>query len=150
AKRRQWREFNHSIEILNRAGKTSLQRLEPNQLTEVMEQYRNLACDLARARSMGQSSAIVRHLNGMAVLAHNFLYGHVLNISPAARLPWVQRFPIAVRCHMTAVGLSALLLFGSAAISYVAVQTHPELAYDLVSGGFLDFQPARQDSLHEF
>jgi uncharacterized membrane protein SpoIIM required for sporulation len=50
---------------------------------------------------------------------------------------------------MGAVMLSAALMFGPAVITYVAVQIHPELGYDLVSNGFLDFEPARQDTLHD-
>jgi uncharacterized membrane protein SpoIIM required for sporulation len=63
-------------------------------------------------------------------------------------MPWARRFPIAVRTHLTAVGISALLLFGPAVASFVAVQIHPELGYDLVPNAFFDFQPARQESLH--
>lgn len=149
AKRRQWREFSSRIERFEKSGRRSLWRLAPNELTGLIEEYRNLTCDLARARSMGRSSAMVRHLNAIAVRAHSVLYRRILNLDRVSQTPWVQRFPIAVRNHLIAVGVSALMLFGSAAVSFVAVQTSPELAYDLVPGGFLDFQPARRESLHD-
>jgi uncharacterized membrane protein SpoIIM required for sporulation/uncharacterized RDD family membrane protein YckC len=149
AKRRQWREFNHRIDRFERAGKRSLWRLAPHELTGVMEDYRNLACDLARARSMGRNSAVVRHLNGIAVRAHGLLYGRMLDLGPQEKVALVKRFPLAVRRHLTAVGISAVFLFAPAVISYIAVQTHPELGYDLVPTGFLDFQPARRESLHD-
>jgi uncharacterized membrane protein SpoIIM required for sporulation/uncharacterized RDD family membrane protein YckC len=149
AKRRQWREFSHRIERFEKSGRRSLWRLAPDELTGMMENYRTLACDLARARSMGRNAAVVRHLNGIAVRAHSVLYRRLLNPNSAERRPWAQRFPIAVRSHLTAVGLSGLMLFGSAFVSFIAVQTHPELGYDLVPMGFLDFQPARQESLHD-
>src|SRR5881296_2066143 len=120
AKRRQWQKFNGKMTDFAKAGRRGLRRLGPDDLSEVMEEYRRLACDLARARSMGQSSAVVRHLNN-----------------------------IAVRAHLAAVVVSAALLFAPAVISYVAVQLHPALGYDLVAGGFLDFEPARPESLHE-
>lgn len=149
AKRRQWREFNHRIDRFERAGKRSLWRLAPHELTGLMEDYRNLACDLARARSMGRNSAVVRHLNGIAVRAHGLLYGRILDLEPQEKVLLVKRFPLAVRRHLMAVGISALFLFAPAVISYIAVQTHPELGYDLVPTGFLDFQPARRESLHD-
>jgi uncharacterized membrane protein SpoIIM required for sporulation/uncharacterized RDD family membrane protein YckC len=149
AKRRQWREFNHRIDRFERAGKRSLWRLAPHELTGLMEDYRNLACDLARARSMGRNSAVVRHLNGIAVRAHGLLYGRMLDLAPQEKVALVKRFPLAVRRHLMAVGISAVFLFAPAVISYIAVQTHPELGYDLVPTGFLDFQPARRESLHD-
>ena len=149
AKRRQWREFSHKIAAFEKAGRRGLRRLNPEELTELMDDYRRLVCDLARSRSMGQDSAVVRHLNDIAVRAHNVLYGHVRHTDHMSGVPWVSRFPIAVRDHAAAVAVSACLLFGPAAISYLAVQLHPELGYDLVSGGFLDFEPARRESLHD-
>src|SRR5262249_23747564 len=65
------------------------------------------------------------------------------------RVYWTSLFPIAVRSHLSAVAVSAALLFGPSVISYFAVQLHPELGYDLVSDGFIDFEPSRQDSLHD-
>jgi len=149
AKRRQWREFSHRIERFERAGKRSLWHLAPKELTGLMEDYRNLACDLARARSMGRNSAVVRHLNGIAVRAHGVLYGRILNLESQEKIAWVKRFPIAVRRHLMAVAISALFLFAPAVVSYIAVQTHPELGYDMVPTGFLDFQPARRESMHD-
>jgi len=149
AKRRQWQTFDGKMTDFAKAGRRGLRRLGPDDLSEVMEEYRRLACDLARARSMGQSSAVVRHLNNIAVRAHNVLYGHIRSTERMSGIPWVKRFPIAVRAHLAAVVVSAALLFGPAVISYVAVQLHPALGYDLVAGGFLDFEPARPESLHE-
>ena len=149
AKRRQWREFNQRIERFEQTRRRGLWRLAPEELTGILEDYRVLACDLARARSMGRNSGVVRHLNAIAVRAHSVLYRRLLDTSSSAKGSWVNLFPIAVRRHLSAIGLSALLLFGPAVISFVAVQLHPELGYDLVPAGFLDFQPARQQSLHD-
>jgi uncharacterized membrane protein SpoIIM required for sporulation/uncharacterized RDD family membrane protein YckC len=149
-KRRQWREFDHKIAAFQKAGPRGLRRLRPDELTGVLVDYRRLVCDLARARSMGQDSAVVRRLNNIAVRAHNVLYGDVHQDDSASRIPWIARFPLAVRSHMSAVLLAAALMFGPAVITYVAVQIHPELGYDLVPDAFLDFEPARKDTLHEF
>jgi len=148
-KRRQWREFNSRIGRFEKSGRRSLWRLPPDELTRIMEDYRNLGCDLARARSMGRSSAVVRHLNGIAVRAHGVLYRRILGSDREANKSWAKLFPITVRRHLGPVGLSALLLFGSSFVSFTVVQLHPELGYDLVPTGFLDFQPARRESLHD-
>jgi uncharacterized membrane protein SpoIIM required for sporulation len=149
AKRRQWRQFNHLIERFEQAGKRSLWRLNPFELTKVIEDYRALGCDLARSRTMGRNSAVARHLNNIAVRAHGILYGTLIDVTPRRRTAWLKSFPIAVRSHMAAVGLSALLLFGPSVISFLAVQIRPEIAYDLVPPGFLDFQPQRRESMHD-
>jgi uncharacterized membrane protein SpoIIM required for sporulation/uncharacterized RDD family membrane protein YckC len=148
AKRRQWREFNHIVEELGRRREQRLQRLSPDELSGVIEQYRMLGGDLSRARSMGRNSAVVRHLNNLAIRAHGVLYRRILTAGPEAKTRWVTKFPVAVRQHLAAVGFSALLLFGPACVSFLAVQIHPELSYDMVPTGFLDFQPARRESLH--
>jgi uncharacterized membrane protein SpoIIM required for sporulation len=49
---------------------------------------------------------------------------------------------------MTAVAFSAVMMFTPSVITYLAVQLHPDLGYDLVPSGFLDFEPARDVSLH--
>jgi uncharacterized membrane protein SpoIIM required for sporulation/uncharacterized RDD family membrane protein YckC len=148
AKRRQWREFNQLIERFEHTGRRSLWRLRPDELVRIIEEYRTLNCDLARARSMGRGSAVVRHLNNIAIRAHGILYRGTLETKRAAKGAWLKSFPREVRSHLAAVGLSALLLFGPAVVSYFAVQIHPELGYDMVPAGFLDFQPARRESLH--
>jgi uncharacterized membrane protein SpoIIM required for sporulation/uncharacterized RDD family membrane protein YckC len=149
AKRREWREFKNRIEQLEHAGNSRLSRLHADELAGIMDDYRKLACDLARARSMGRHSSVVRHLNALTVRAHNVLYRRLLAEDQPASMPWAKRFPLAVRAHLGAVGVSALLLFGPAVASFVAVQIRPELGYDLVPSAFFDFQPARAESLHD-
>src|SRR5262249_44248043 len=129
AKRRQWREFSHKIKRFEKLGKSGLWQIAPDQIISVLEDYRNLSFDLARARSMGRSSAMVRHLNGIAVRAHSVLYRRILDWDRPSGISWVKRFPMAVRSHLPAVGFSALLLFGPAVVSFIAVQIHQELGY---------------------
>ena len=150
SKRQEWTQFEGVITGLRKARKDGLRRLGPDQLAEVIRGYRSLTCDLGRARTIARNSAMVERLNQIAVQAHNVMYGHIRtrNRRPQGS-HWATRFPLAARSHWRAVGLSALLLFGPAAIAYVAVQLHPELGYDLVGPGFLDFEPAREDSLND-
>jgi uncharacterized membrane protein SpoIIM required for sporulation len=47
------------------------------------------------------------------------------------------------------VALSALMFFGSALASFVAVQLDPALGYDLLTDEFIDFDPATAENLHD-
>ena len=67
AKRRQWREFNDRIGRFELTGRRSLWRLAPDELTGLMEDYRNLACDLSRARSMGLLLCTSRALGAITI-----------------------------------------------------------------------------------
>ncbi len=150
AKRQEWNRFAELVTALRRRGRSGLRYLGPDPLAEILRGYRSLTCDLGRARTIARNSVMVERLNQMAVQAHNVLYGRSRIRRGASAGPhWALRFPLAVRRHLTAVGLSAALFFGPAAIAYLAVQLQPEVGYDLVGPGFLDFDPAREDSLHD-
>ena len=150
AKRKQWREFEKEISTLHKYGKSGLRRLRPDHLVELIGGYHRLAGDLARARAIGRDSALVRRLNDIAIRAHNILYGHIKTAKPGSEVYWGYRFPIAVRRHLPAMVMSGILLFLPAVVSFTAVQLHPEFAFDMVPDGFMDFEPARQESLHNF
>lgn len=147
-KRRQWTDLDRQITDLQRTGRGGLRRLTADQLTALIGAYRALGCDLARSRSLGRHSVLAERLNMVAVRAHNVLYGHLKPSRAGSGHDWIFAFPRTVRRHLAGVAVSAFLLFGPAAISYVAVQLHPDLGYDLVPEGFRDFEPAREDSLH--
>jgi uncharacterized membrane protein SpoIIM required for sporulation/uncharacterized RDD family membrane protein YckC len=150
AKRRQWREFEKEVSDLLRYGKDGLRRLRPDNMVQLLEGYHRLAGDLARARAIGRNSSLVRYLNDIAIRAHNILYGHIQLAKPGSEVYWGYRFPIAVRRHLPAMIVSAFLLFLPAFVSFAAVQFYPEFGYDLVPDTFLNFEPARQESLHAF
>lgn len=150
AKRKQWREFEKEISDLHRYGKDGLRRLRADHLVAMVEGYHRLAGDLARARAIGRNSALVRHLNDIAIRAHNILYGHIKTAKPGSEVYWGYRFPIAVRRHIVAMVVSAALIFLPAFVSFAAVQFRPDVGYDLVPDAWLEFEPARAESLHSF
>ena len=149
-KGRHWTKFSQRAAFLLKRGRRALRSLTSRQLTGLIQDYRRIVADLARARSLGADQATRAELNRMAVAGHNLLYGQVRPPSvKGSGVPWWAHFPMAVRRHWGPVGLSALLFFGPALISYFAVQWHPELGYELVSEGFLEFEPAREENLHD-
>ncbi len=149
AKRRQWMDFEQRIVTIGSRGKRGLRSLEPAALRSLIHDYHRLGCDLARARSIAPGSTMERRLNQIAARAHHVIYGHIRPAAHGPRVHWATRFPLAVRSHLPAVALSVLLFFGPAVVSYIAVQLHPEYGYDLVGPAFLDFEPAREESLHD-
>lgn len=144
----QWTRFYRSVQLLLRAGPRALRRLNAAELARLIDDYQGLTADLARARSFGAARETVDQLNRVAVAGHNLLYGQIRLREAGAPAHWFGRFARSVRAHAWAVALSATLFFGSAAVSFVAVQLYPHLGYDLLDDGFLDFDPVSEENLH--
>ncbi len=150
-KRAQWKRFSKQVHSMLRRGPRALRALAPQSLDQLIVRYRRVTADLARAHSLGAEPEVVRELNRMAVAGHNLLYGHIKRRRPqSSGGGWFSAIARAVRSRMGAVALSAAFLFIPAVIGYFAVQLNPDLAYELVGDGFLDFQPATAESLHNF
>ena len=150
AKARAWERFAVLTDRLLRRGRRAARKLSPQELREILVGYRGITTDLARAQSMGADPGTVQRLNRLAIGGHVLIYGHA---RPARReRGWrlIWSFPRAVRENIWAVALSALLVFGPAVISGIAVQVDPSVAYDLVGPDFYDFQPASGSSIHSF
>ncbi|HSR53717.1 MAG TPA: stage II sporulation protein M [Acidobacteriota bacterium] len=150
-KRMQWLRFSRQAKALLKSGKPALRRLPPEQIEQLSRDYRRINADLARARSMGGDSEAVLELNRIAMAGHLLFYGYARpgeKTRPSAS--WLTAFPKAFRRSLGPVGLSAFFLFVPALITAFAVMWNPSLGYDLVPVGFLDFEPARQDTMHEF
>ena len=144
----QWTGFYRRAQAILRAGPRGLKKLNGAEITRLIDDYQALTADLARARSLGAARETVDQLNRIAVAGHNLLYGQIRRLKSAAAARGFANFAGAVRRHAWAVALSAVMFFGSAVVSFVAVQLHPSLAYDLLADEFLDFDPASPDNLH--
>ena len=145
----QWTGFHQRAETLLRAGPRALRRLRPDEITRLMDDYQALTADLARARSLGAARETVDQLNRIALAGHNLLYGRIRLREAGDSAPVFGSFAAAVRRHAWAVALSALMFFGSALASFVAVQLDPALGYDLLADEFIDFDPATPENLHD-
>src|SRR5581483_4558848 len=87
--------------------------------------------------------------NRIAVAGHNLLYGRIRRREAGTGAPVFGAFAAAVRRHAWAAALSALMFFGSALATFVAVQIEPALGYDLLADEFIDFDPATPENLHD-
>ncbi len=144
----QWTRFYQRAQTLLRGGPRALRRLSGSDLTRLIDDYQALTADLARARSLGAARETVDQLNRIAVAGHNLLYGQIRLGERAGRSYAFGSFARAVRQYSWAVALSAIIFFGSAVVSFVAVQLYPALGYDLLAEEFLDFDPASSENLH--
>ncbi|MGE5219355.1 MAG: stage II sporulation protein M [Chloroflexota bacterium] len=148
SKLEQWTRFYQRAQTLLRAGPRALRRLSGAELTRLIDDYQALTADLARARSLGAARETVDQLNRITVAGHNLLYGQIRSHQGTGSGYGVAGFARAVRRHAGAVALSALMFFGPALVSFVAVEFYPSLAYDLLADEFLDFDPATPENLH--
>lgn len=142
----QWTGFYRRAQALLRSRR-ALRRLSGPELERLIDDYQSLTADLARARSLGAARETIDQLNRIAVAGHNLLYGQIRPRHAAASYR-IGSFARMVRKYARAVALSATVFFGSALVCFLAVQLHPNLAYDLLSDDFLDFDPASKDNLH--
>jgi uncharacterized membrane protein SpoIIM required for sporulation len=144
----QWTQFYRRAQRILQAGPRGLRKLTGAELTRLIDDYQALTADLARARSLGAARETVDQLNRIAVAGHNLIYGQIRLREGGATSRGFASFAAVVRRHAWAVALAALMFFGSAVISFVAVELNPSLGYDLLSDEFLDFDPASPDNLH--
>ena len=147
-KLKQWSDLESRIEQLQRGGRKGLKALTDHELSRLIDRYQTLTADLARARSLEAPRSIVDRLNRIAVAGHIALYGQSKTARKENQGHWFGGIARAVRGSLWAVGLSAALFFGSGVLTYFAVQASPTLGFDLVPDGFIEFDPAREDNLH--
>ncbi len=150
-KREHWKQFGTRVGLLLRRGRGALRGLSPAALSQLLDDYRRVTADLARARSLGADPLSVDQVNRLAVQGHNLIYGNSPARSAAAPAGshWLTAFARTFRRHPAAFAVSALLFALPAVVGYVGVQRDLELGYELVPAGFLEFSAAREDSLHD-
>ena len=147
-----WKAFAGKITALLANGKAATKRLTAEEIGELYAGYQRLITDLARAVSLDADPVTRTRLNRIAVAGHNLLYGFY-RPQGEKRKGSVGRaltaFARTVREHAWAMALSTGLFAAATLVSYFAVLFYPEFGYDLVSEGFLNFEPASDENLHD-
>ncbi len=120
-----WDRLGASVEEARRTGVT---RLGAPALRQLYEDYRHTAADLAYAQTHFPGSRVEHYLNQLVGQAHAELYGS----SPQRMRGFLHfiavGYPVLVRTYWRPVLLSAVLLFGAAALGYLIVYTNYPLA----------------------
>lgn len=130
-----WKEFE---ELLRRASRGSLDSLSADELPRFAANYREVAADLARARTYGVSGAQLVRIERLVAAGHNLLYR-----SERRTLTQFGRFlavgaPAAVVREWRFVAIAFLAFAIPAAAGYAALRERPDLADQLLPAVLLD------------
>ena len=129
-KRDGWEAFHALARRVERAG---VGALPPRQIPAFAARYREVAADLARARTYGVDPRVIEYLERVVSAGHNALYrARSRRRAPLIRY-LVRDFPAAVVQSHRYV-LAAVLLFAvPAAIGYAIIRTRPGVADEVMS-----------------
>jgi uncharacterized membrane protein SpoIIM required for sporulation/uncharacterized RDD family membrane protein YckC len=132
-----WGEF---ASMLARAKTGGLRALPENEIADFVARYREAAADLARLRtaSRGRDTEAQYYLSRLVAAGHNLLYRRRELALGTVWTFLTVTLPREARRSWRPVLTAALLLYGPAAITYVAVLRDPDLQYDFEPPGMID------------
>lgn len=123
-----WETFRRTTARIERAG---LHALAASEIPGFATRYREVAADLARARTYGVSPELVEYLERLVAAGHNALYG----ARQQGRLPvgrqLLRDFPAAVVESWRYVVVAFLLFAIPGAVGYAVLRERPELAEEI-------------------
>lgn len=129
-KRDGWETFRKAAVSMERSGVSALSAAE---IPAFAAQYREVAADLARARTYQLDSRVIEYLERVVSAGHNALY----RARGKERTPFVhyalREFPAAVVQSWPFVVLAFLLFTIPAVVGYVMIRERPALSEELMS-----------------
>ncbi len=129
-KRQGWESFRFTAVRMERSG---VGALEPGEIPAFAAQYREVAADLARARTYQVDPRVITYLERVVTAGHNALY----RARGKQRTPLphyiLRDFPAAVVESWQYVLLAFLLFAIPAAVGYRMIRDRPALAEEIVS-----------------
>jgi uncharacterized membrane protein SpoIIM required for sporulation len=128
-----WRELE---DLVARVEKKGLTALEAAELTRLPPLYRSAVSSLAVARTISLDTNLVAYLEGLAQRAHLVVYASKKRLLATLIEFFAVRFPRAVREHVGAVALAALITALGMATAWTAVAADPDRYYTFVSAGY--------------
>ena len=128
-KREGWEAFRAAATRVERAG---VGALPPGEIPAFATRYREVAADLARARTYGVDARVIDYLERVVSAGHNALYrSRGRRRAPVGRYV-LQDFPAAVVQSWRYVGAAFLLFAVPAAIGYGVIRARPERTDELL------------------
>lgn len=122
-KREAWLAFRASVRAVRARG---LRRLDGDGVADFAARYRELAADLARARTYGASPGTLFALERLAGAAHNLFYRPATASVLGVGRFLAAGFPRLVRRLWRPIAVSTLLLYGPALVGYAALVLAPQ------------------------
>lgn len=124
-----WAEFHT---LASKVAKRGLDSLAPEELPAFAARYREIAADLARARTYGADQTTIHRLERLASAGHNALYRHEHHTIRRLWAVLMRESPAAVVQAWPYV-LAAFLAFAIPALAgYAALRERPTLAEEVL------------------
>jgi uncharacterized membrane protein SpoIIM required for sporulation len=129
-------EWDRLEGLLGRSGRP--RGLRPDDALVLAALYRRATADLARAQRDWPDEPVAHYLNGLVARGHAAVYREGRAVLPRLAGFYARTVPRTYRASAPFVLASALLLFGPAAIAFVALWAEPSLADRFVSPALVD------------
>ncbi|QDU68593.1 stage II sporulation protein M [Engelhardtia mirabilis] len=134
SKRSRWEELREGLPRFRRGG---LRRVGEDEVAELAARYREVSADLARSRTYGASARTLFALERLVGAVHNVFYQPR---SDAGRRLWAfmsRGFPALFRRLAWPIGISGLLLVGSAGLGYGLVRGDAKMERLLIDSSII-------------
>ncbi|MBA3316942.1 MAG: stage II sporulation protein M [Gemmatimonadales bacterium] len=128
-KRPRWAEFH---QLAERAASHGLDSFASHELPDFAARYREVAADLARARTYGADDATLEHLERLAAAGHNALYRDQRGTWGRVWEVLARECPAAIRQARGYIAVACLAFLLPAAAGFLLMREQPALAADLL------------------
>ena len=124
-----WAEFQ---QLADRAARHGLDSFASRELPDFAARYREVAADLARARTYGADDATLEHLERLAAAGHNALYRDERGTWRRVWEVLARECPAAIRQARAYIAVACLAFLLPAAAGYRLMREQPALAADML------------------
>ena len=145
-KRPRWAEFQ---QLAERAAGHGLDSFASHELPDFAARYREVAADLARARTYGVDEATLEHLERLAAAGHNALYRDERGTWRRVWEVLIRECPAAIRQARGYIAVACLAFLLPAAAGYLLMREQPDLALDLLPKVMIERADAGADRMAE-
>src|SRR6266550_413510 len=130
-KRETWEAFHA---VATRVERSGVAALPPGEIPAFAARYREVAADLAPARTYGVDPRVEEYLERLVSAGHNALYRSRGRDRPPLWRYVVADFPAAVVASWRYVLVAFLLFAAPAVVGYSVARTRPDVAEELMPG----------------
>ena len=134
-RRESWLAFGELARAVERTG---LRGLPGAQIPPFAARYREVAADLARARTYGVDHPVIAYLERLVAAGHNALYRGHGSARPSLAHYLLRDFPAAVVQSWRHVVAAFVLFAAPAGVGYAVLRERPTLAETLTSSEMVD------------
>jgi uncharacterized membrane protein SpoIIM required for sporulation/uncharacterized RDD family membrane protein YckC len=134
-KRARWDEFR---ELAERAARRGLDSFASDELPDFAARYREVAADLARARTYGVDDATLQYLERLAAAGHNALYRDERGTWRRMWEVLARECPAAIRQAGGYVLIACLAFMLPATAGYLVIRDQPALAPDVLPQAMIE------------